>query len=60
VAFLGACDWFASNPNPELPIVDYLQDALLDQVANVGDFARMLVLNKWVGTADANGPRAAS
>ena len=39
-------------PDPELQMFDYLPESLLDQVANIGDFARMLVLDKWVGNAD--------
>ena len=39
-------------PDPELPIFDYLPETLLNQVANLRDFARMLVLDKWVGNAD--------
>src|SRR5215469_13749211 len=42
----------SQHPDPELPIFDYLPESLLDQVTNVGDFARMLVLDKWVGNAD--------
>jgi hypothetical protein len=39
-------------PDPELPMFDYLPESLLDQVANIADFPRMLVLDKWVGNAD--------
>jgi hypothetical protein len=39
-------------PDLELPIFDYLPETLLNQVHNLGDFARMLVLDKWVGNAD--------
>jgi hypothetical protein len=42
----------SQHPDSELPIFDYLPEPLLDQVANLGDFARMLVLDKWVGNAD--------
>ncbi len=30
----------SQHPNPELPIFDYLPESLLDQVVNLGDFAR--------------------
>ena len=39
-------------PDPELPMFDYLPESLLHHVINIGDFARMLVLDKWVGNAD--------
>jgi hypothetical protein len=42
----------SQHPDPELPIFDYLPESLLDHVVNLGDFARMLVLDKWVGNAD--------
>jgi hypothetical protein len=42
----------SQHPDPEIPIFDYLPESLLDQVANVADFPRMLVLDKWVGNAD--------
>jgi hypothetical protein len=39
-------------PDPGLPIFDYLPESLLSDVSNLCDFARMLVLDKWVGNAD--------
>jgi hypothetical protein len=39
-------------PDPGAPIFDYLPESLLPRVSNLGDFARMLVLDKWVGNAD--------
>jgi hypothetical protein len=39
-------------PDAESPIFDYLPETLLGQVTNLGDFARMLVLDKWVANAD--------
>jgi hypothetical protein len=42
----------SQHPGPELPIFDYLPESLLNAVANISDFARMLILDKWVGNAD--------
>jgi hypothetical protein len=33
-------------------LFDYLPEGLLRQVTNLGDFARVLVLDKWTGNAD--------
>jgi hypothetical protein len=33
-------------------LFDYLPEGLLQQVTNLGDFARVLVLDKWTGNAD--------
>lgn len=33
-------------------LFDYLPEALLQRVTNIGDFARILVLDKWTGNAD--------
>jgi HipA-like kinase len=42
----------SQHPDPELPIFDYLPESLLEHVANLDDFPRMLVLDKWAGNAD--------
>jgi hypothetical protein len=39
-------------PDPALPVFDYLPESLLEKVTNRDQFARVLVLDKWVGNAD--------
>lgn len=40
-------------PDIEAEVFDYLPEAMLRQVTNLGDFARMLVLDKWTANLDA-------
>ena len=40
-------------PDIEAEVFDYLPEAMLRQVSNLGDFARMLVLDKWTANLDA-------
>src|SRR5579859_1905341 len=39
-------------PDLETQVFDYLPESLLTQVANLRDFARCIVLDKWTGNAD--------
>jgi hypothetical protein len=39
-------------PPPELQVFDYLPESMLLRVANLADFARSLVLDKWAANSD--------
>lgn len=39
-------------PDLESQVFDYLPETMLARVRNLGDFARVLVLDKWTGNAD--------
>ena len=38
--------------DPTIPIVDYLPETSLEKIANLQDFARVLVLDKWAANCD--------
>jgi len=42
---------YVEEPDTGL-VVDYLPDELLRSVSNIGDFARVIVLDKWTSNAD--------
>ncbi len=42
---------YVADPN-ECQVFDYLPESLLDSVANLQDFARILALDKWTSNAD--------
>ena len=42
---------YAGPASPDLPL-EYLPNELLEKVVNVGDFARVLVLDKWTCNSD--------
>ena len=42
---------FVADPTEE-SVFDYLPESLLDKVANLNDFARVLVLDKWASNSD--------
>ena len=43
---------YVADPEQET-IFEYLPDSVFKRVANIGDFARMLAFDKWVGNCDS-------
>src|SRR5579872_2152605 len=43
---------FPGNPNRQV-VYDFLPDALLEKVENLGDFRGVLAFDKWMGNADS-------